>query len=206
MADTRIMDLTTTVTSFATGDYIVVDRVAGTVKYDASALVSQTDGLAVSLSDPNGVIILAAQTQPAAGKALSLDLNGSPVAGPSMTSVQNVPITLVIDGGGSPITTGIKFSLFMPWACTITRVTLLADVSGSIVLDIWKDTYGSYPPTVADTITASAKPTLSSALTYQDSTLTGWTKSIAALDTLRFKVDSASTLTQVTVVLEVALI
>ena len=32
--------------------------------------------------------------------------------------------------------------------------------SGSIVIDVWKDTYANFPPIVADTITASAKPTL----------------------------------------------
>jgi len=112
-------------------------------------------------------------------------------------------ITFVIDGGGSAITTGIKGDLEIPFACAINRVTLLADPSGSIVVDIWKDTYANYPPTVADTITASAKPTLSSATKAQDSTLTGWTTAIAAGDTLRFNVDSAATVTRVTLSLKV---
>jgi len=36
-------------------------------------------------------------------------------------------ITFIIDGGGSAITTGIKGALEIPFACTINRVTLLAD-------------------------------------------------------------------------------
>ncbi|MBS0243562.1 MAG: hypothetical protein JSS20_15405, partial [Proteobacteria bacterium] len=90
------------------------------------------------------------------------------------------------DGGGNALSTGIQGDAQIPFACTITGVTLLADQSGSCVLDIWKDTYANYPPTNADTITASAKPTLSTALKFNDTTLTGWTTAVAAGDTLRF--------------------
>jgi len=110
-------------------------------------------------------------------------------------------VTFVIDGGGSAISTGIKGDIEIPFACTIERVELLADQSGSIVIDIWKDTYANFPPLVADTITASAKPTLSAATKSEDATLTGWTTSVAAGDILRFNVDSASTVTRVTLTL-----
>ena len=103
----------------------------------------------------------------------------------------------IIDGGGSAITTGVKGDLYIPDAFTITGVALLADQSGSIVVDLWVDTYANYPPTVADTITASAKPTLSSATKTKDTTLTGWTTSIGSDRTLRVNVDSASTVTRV---------
>lgn len=109
-----------------------------------------------------------------------------------------VDIAFIIDGGGSAITTGIKGDLEIPFGCTITRATLLADQSGSIVIDIWMDTYANYPPTGADSITASAKPTISTALKSQDSTLTGWTTAIPAGNTLRFNVDSAATITRCT--------
>lgn len=108
-----------------------------------------------------------------------------------------------IDGGGAVITTGVKGEISVPFACTITAVTLLADQSGSIVVDIWKDTYANYPPTVADTITASTKPTISAATKATDSTLTGWTTAITAGDTLKFNVDSVSTITRCTVILTV---
>lgn len=116
-------------------------------------------------------------------------------------------VGLVIDGGGSAITTGVKGFLSIPFACTITGWTLLSTdgsaTSGSIVVDIWKDTYANYPPTVADTITASAKPTLSSVNKNASTTLTGWTTSIAAGDVLGFNVDSASTVTRVVLSLTV---
>jgi hypothetical protein len=111
-------------------------------------------------------------------------------------------LAFMIDGAGVAIATGVKGDVRIPWASTITKVTTLADQSGSIVVDIWKDTYANYPPTVADTITASAKPTLSSATKAEDSTLTGWTTSVTAGDTLRFNVDSATTVTRVTLILE----
>jgi hypothetical protein len=112
-------------------------------------------------------------------------------------------ITYVIDGGGSAITTGIKGDLEIPFACTINRVTMLADQSGSAVVDIWKDSYANYPPTDADTITASAPPTITTAVKSQDTTLTGWTTTITAGDTLRFNVDSATTITRLTISLKI---
>lgn len=112
-------------------------------------------------------------------------------------------ITFIIDGGGSAITTGVKGFLEVPFACTIQRVTALADQSGSIVVDIWKDTYANYPPTDADSITASAPVTITTATKAQDATLTGWTTSITAGDVLGFNVDSATTVTRVTIALKV---
>ena len=108
-----------------------------------------------------------------------------------------------MDGGGEVLTTGIQGDIQLDSAFTITEVTVLGDQVGSIVIDIWKDSYANFPPTVADTITASAKPTLSSAIKSVDSTLTGWTVAIAAGDILRFNIDSVSTLTRVTLKLKV---
>jgi len=110
---------------------------------------------------------------------------------------------VTVDGGGSVISTGVKGFIECPFAGEITEVVLLADQSGSMVVDIWKDTYANYPPTVADTITASAKPTLSAAISYKDSTLTGWTKTVAAGDILGFNVDSLSTITRFTLTLKI---
>jgi hypothetical protein len=127
-------------------------------------------------------------------------------------AVRTQTLTFVIAHFTSPganIATGFAGVLVVPWACTITQVTLLsadpAITSGSIVIDIWKDTYANYPPTVADTITASAKPTITSAIKSQDATLTGWTTTIAAGDVLAFNVDSVTALKRVRVDLQVTL-
>jgi len=118
-------------------------------------------------------------------------------------SGQTATLFVEIDGGGSTITTGVKRDVIADFGFTITGWTLLGDQSGSIVIDIWKDTLANYPPTVADTITASAKPTLSTATNNQSSTLTGWTTTVAANDCLRFNVDSITTLTRAVLALKV---
>lgn len=109
-------------------------------------------------------------------------------------------VEFVIDGGGSAITTGIKGDVEVPFAWSdIVSARLFADQSGSIVINVWKDTYANFPPDVSDKITASAPPTISSATKSQDTTLTGWTKTGSAGDVLRFNVDSASTIARVTI-------
>lgn len=117
----------------------------------------------------------------------------------AVTNPATVTIGFVIDGGGATITTGQKGHLTVPFACTLNQVTLLADQSGSIVVDIWKDTYANFPPIAADSITNAAKPTISAATKSQDSTLTGWTRTIAAGDVLAFNVDSITTCQRVLV-------
>jgi hypothetical protein len=112
-------------------------------------------------------------------------------------------ITFVIDGGGQAIAAGFKGVLEIPFACTIDRWTILADQAGSAVVDIWRDTYAQFPPVAADTITGTAKPTLSSAQKAQSTTLTGWSTSLAADNYLGFNVDSASTVTRLTISLRV---
>lgn len=111
--------------------------------------------------------------------------------------------SFIIDGGGSAITTGIKGDVEMPFAGEITSTRMFADQTGSIQVDIWKDTYANFPPTDADSITASAVPTITSAVKSEDATLTGWTKSFSKGDVLRFNVDSASTVQRCTVSLNV---
>lgn len=112
-----------------------------------------------------------------------------------------VAIQCVMDGGGSTITTGVKGDIYVPFGYTVTGWTLLADQSGSIVVDIWADTYANYPPTVTDTITASAKPTISAATKGQSSTLTGWTTSIAGGRSLRINVDSVTSIQRCTLII-----
>lgn len=106
-------------------------------------------------------------------------------------------ITLTLDGGGSVITTGIKADVRIPYSGTITGWEIVANASGSIVIDVWKDTYANFPPTVADTIAGTEKPTLSSATKSQDTSLSTWTTSVTAGDWIRFNVDSVSTVTRV---------
>lgn len=121
--------------------------------------------------------------------------------GPDPTLYISIPF--IIDGGGGAITTGQKGHIPLPFAGEIISASLDADQSGSIVVDIWKDTRANFPPTDADSITASAPPTLSSEQSSLDETLTGWTIAFAAGDILAFNVDSITTVKRVTLSLKV---
>lgn len=114
-------------------------------------------------------------------------------------------IVWAISGSGATITTGSKFGLTVDYACTISQWTIVGDQSGSIVIDVWKLAFNQdNNPTVANTITASAKPTVSSHKGAQSSTLTGWTTSISAGDTLFFNVDSVTSMQFATISLKCA--
>lgn len=125
-------------------------------------------------------------------------------AAPAGASVTR-DITWAISGGGSTITTGSKFGLTVDYACTISQWTIVGDQSGSIVIDVWKLAFNQdNNPTVANTITASAKPTVSSHKGATSSTLTGWTTSVSAGDTLFFNVDSVTSMQFATISLKCA--
>ena len=122
------------------------------------------------------------------------------IADKDLANTIEAAIEFVIDGGGSAITTGIKGDLEIPFDCTITRVTLLADQSGSIVVDLWVDTYANFPPDDNDSIAdAGTPPTISTADKGQDSTLTSWTVALSAGETLRYNVDSVTRIERCTV-------
>ncbi len=92
----------------------------------------------------------------------------------------------------------------VPVACTIVAAHVLTQGgTGSCVIDVRKDTYTNFPPTGADGIAASAKPTVTAGVKATDTTLTGWTTAIAAGDVLAFHVDSTSTFTGISVILDV---
>ncbi len=117
-------------------------------------------------------------------------------------------IAFVIDGGGSAITTGTKGYLEVPFPCTVSVATLLADQVGSVVVDVWKCTYsqfdaGATHPVSADTITGVTPPTIGGATKSQDASLSGWTTSIATGDILAFNVNSAAAIQRVTLSLKV---
>lgn len=87
---------------------------------------------------------------------------------------------------------------------TIRKVTVLtAGGPGSCVVDIWKDSYANFPPTVGDSICGASKPTISASIKYEDSTLTGWTTSISPGDVLVFHLDSSSTFSSIFIQLDI---
>ena len=108
-------------------------------------------------------------------------------------------IGITIDGGGSTITTGVKGYIVVPNARTITGWYVVGAPSGSIVVDVWRA--NASIPTVANTITGTEKPTLSSSQYNSDLSLSTWTTALVANDVIVFNVDSATTITKATIVI-----
>jgi len=105
-------------------------------------------------------------------------------------------ITFVLPGIASS-----KAWVRIPCDGTITGAYITGDISGSAVIDLWVDTFANFPPTVADTITASAKPTLTNQESNSDTTLTGWTKTLTEGNWIMANVDSCSVLNQIVLVI-----
>ena len=122
-----------------------------------------------------------------------------------VTNVQtqtDIAVVFVIDAGGVVISTGLRGCLYIPFDGTIISANILADVSGDIIVDIWKDVLANYPPTDADSICAAAPLTIDGA-TNAAGTITTWDKTITAGDVLSFNIDSIATITRVTITLVV---
>lgn len=162
---------------------------SGMVPQWSSTQKTLTTGLTVGTSANNLVQLDASARLPA--------VSGSLLKGVTRN------ICVYIDNQGDAIETGIKAKICIDYACTIQSVTLHGSPSGSIVVDIWKVAYASLPAVVGNSITASAKPKISSAIKYQNATLSGWTTSISAGDWLYFNVDSCTTMTNCAIDLKV---
>lgn len=127
---------------------------------------------------------------------VALTLAGTLSTGNLSNSTRDKYVTLSLDGQGTAITTGTKGYGQVPYTGTIQDWYIVADQSGSIVIDVWK--VASAVPTVTNTITASAKPTLSAAQSAFAGAITGWTTAVTAGDVFGFSVTSATTVTRVT--------
>lgn len=120
-----------------------------------------------------------------------------------VTNVQ-ASIVVVIDGGDGAITPGVKADLSINFGAVIDSWEILADRTGSIAIDIWKDSYANFPPTDVDSIVGTIQPAISSDIKAQGSDLTGWDGVIGDGDILRFNVDSASTIVKATLILKIS--
>lgn len=160
------------------------------VATSVAEITSSTPTTLTGLLKGNGSVVSAAT----AGTDYAVGNHGHTTSG---------SLGIVIDGAGSVISAGVKGYLKVPYNCTITSSEIVAKETGSIVIDIWRDTYANFPPTDADSITASATPTLSSAQKSQDLTLTNWAASLTGGHYLAFNVDSVTGVTQATLTLNI---
>lgn len=120
-------------------------------------------------------------------------------------------VGITIDGGGSVPSTGIKGFIQIPFGCTITGWSIVADQSGSASLDIWF-LAGSAPPaapgipTSSNKISASAPAALSSAQSAAGgaSAISTWTAALSQWGTLAFNLSSVTTCTRITLELQLS--
>ena len=105
-------------------------------------------------------------------------------------------VGITIDGGGVAPTTGVKGYVKVPWGMTITSWSLVADTPGDIVIDVWAETGAK--PDDTDTITGGSEPELSTDDFVEGGSVAGWSTTLAAGDWVGFNVDSAATVTRVT--------
>lgn len=158
---------------------------------------------AISLDGSEEVEIV----QPAGSSGTSKRATAAQIANTGLKRI-NTAIEYVVDEGGLALSTGVKGYLSVPFDAEILSVMLLSDMTGSVSVDIWKCSYdafdaGSSAPTVADSITGGAYPTITSGTKYETDSLTSWTTFIESGSVLAFVIDSATDLTRLTISLGV---
>jgi hypothetical protein len=107
-------------------------------------------------------------------------------------------LSMLFDGGGSAIVAPITRYLYMPFNATITGYALLADVSGSVTVDVWKEPVSGYPPLVANSITGGNPMTLASAQSGVVTNIPSWTTTILAGDVLAFNLSANTSIKTLT--------
>ena len=100
-------------------------------------------------------------------------------------------INFVLDNGSNDITSGVKGSLGLDVSGRIESWTLVSENEGSIVIDIKKDKYDTYPDSLAS-IVGSEYPRLSTQKKNRDESLSTWTTDVVAGDILDFSVVSCT--------------
>ena len=116
-------------------------------------------------------------------------------------------LEVILDGGGIALQASASATFEAPFSCTLTSAKFYLDTSTETRIDVWKDTYANYPPTITDTIVSSAggDTTFStsgvSATKFSATIDNDWTKTITANDVIKVVVESNDLATKATVVL-----
>ena len=190
---------TAAVWAIATGGDAGATGATGVAGATGAIGASGAGATGVGVSGATGVIGASGAGATGAGVTGALGATGATGSGGG----GGLSITFTLQNNGAVLNTGEQYGAAyqVPVACTINGAYLVSgdDVAGSIVIDLWKN--ATWRPVNADSITASAPPTLSAATDSADTTLTGWTTSLAAGDWVVPYIDSVTTIKYATLVL-----
>lgn len=174
------------------------NNIPDTYKISLASISTILTGV-ISFNGRTGIVI------PAAGDYSFSEIAGLIATSQLPTNSLFREVSFSLDGQGSPITAlGTWYLAAVPFNGTITAWNMVADTSGSIVVDVWKTATGSVP-TIANTITAGASPTLSGAQAAFNGSVAGWTTAVLAGDVFAFHVNSAATLTKLSLTLSITI-
>lgn len=170
---------------------------------------NNTPGSAGHVLRSNGTHYVDSAIQSGDLPALSTTVNGVTCTIGStctVTNTRNIGAAFgSFQSGASALTGSLTACVPTYYSGTITGVELIADVSGSVTVDVKTVAHTSWTGTSSvSAITASAIPALSSAAQYTDTTLTGWTTSLTAGTDVCFVLTSPTTVAGVSVNLKIA--
>ncbi len=179
---------------------VVFDVPFSSINYSTSIIGNSSRSWTISNQTTAGFMIESNSSKIIDGNVYWMSIGSGESSIPESNKGQ---IGISINGGQSVIATGLKTYITCPYSGTITGWELLSTLTGSIVVDVWKDTYINYPPTLSDSICGIDKPTLSTQIKNNNNNLTNWSTSINEGDIIAFNIDSVSLLRQVTLTLKI---
>jgi hypothetical protein len=143
----------------------------------------------------------------AAATALIL-AGGAPVIAPGTAGAaltDAIDIIAVFDGGGAVLAVGRQVDIVVDLACTIEAWAMVADLSTTSRVDVWRDAFAAYPPVAGDSMPGAAadRPQITAGLAARSDIVTAWDRVIIdAGDVLRFNLDTNNNATRITVALK----
>lgn len=112
-------------------------------------------------------------------------------------------INYVVDSGSIDMLTGNKGSVTLDVSGVLESITILADQTGDLSIDIEKSNYTDFPTFTS--LSNNQYPSISNNSKYRDDNLSGWSKTIVSGDIIRFWVRSVSGINRFVVSLKLKL-
>ena len=204
----------------AAGDYVTLQTKMSASAIITPILISQSSMLVIKLDGITGATGSSAAAFPYSGSAVitgSLLVSGSinvtggitgsllgtaSFSSNTFTNLKTVRLEMGVSST-TAITTGAKGRKTVSFNGTIVGWRLVADQSTTTTVDIWKSNLAI--PTVANVITAAAKPTLTAAQLAGSTTLTGWTTSVVDGDVFILNINSNNNATYICLEIDIVL-